>query len=533
MIPQKSRAPGEDDPGSTNTASATAAEGPSTAVSTEATEHASHAYDAAREGTLAFRNALKLGTSLMLTWGVALIITFKLPKYLGPTLNGFYVYGDQFAAAGAVILTLGVDTYISREIALRPKHASDFFLGLILTRTAALVPLAFLGWLLLSHKLPDEQIAGGLFSIAYLFTVYNQTFQQTLQAASQVGGLAVANVVSKFLWGGGIFFAVTLKAPFWVFPLPLVASEGIKAAFLYYAVRKAVDLRLRFDGKAIKSVLAASFPFYIANVAVTVGGAIDVLTLRELVPEGSKEVGWYGAALKIAGLSALLAPVMSGVLIPMMSRAKQKSEEEFFRILRRGIEAVNVVSIPMALMLALGAEFWIHLTIKDEFLPAVTSLQWLAPTFVFAYANVLLWLSLMILDRKWTIVIVSVAGLAILPPLVRVAVPITSVWGDGGAGAGAAMALSLRELVIMFVFLACLGKRALDRRAVSSTIKSLVICAVVAFAHDRLAGIGHVRLVVDGLLYLVLAVASGVLRPRDAKDVLKMVKDRKKAAAAG
>ncbi len=533
MIPQKSRAPGEDDLGSTNTASATAAEGPSTAVSTEATEHASHAYDAAREGTLAFRNALKLGTSLMLTWGVALIITFKLPKYLGPTLNGFYVYGDQFAAAGAVILTLGVDTYISREIALRPKHASDFFLGLILTRTAALVPLAFLGWLLLSHKLPDEQIAGGLFSIAYLFTVYNQTFQQTLQAASQVGGLAVANVVSKFLWGGGIFFAVTLKAPFWVFPLPLVASEGIKAAFLYYAVRKAVDLRLRFDGKAIKSVLAASFPFYIANVAVTVGGAIDVLTLRELVPEGSKEVGWYGAALKIAGLSALLAPVMSGVLIPMMSRAKQKSEEEFFRILRRGIEAVNVVSIPMALMLALGAEFWIHLTIKDEFLPAATSLQWLAPTFVFAYANVLLWLSLMILDRKWTIVIVSVAGLAILPPLVRVAVPITSVWGDGGAGAGAAMALSLRELVIMFVFLACLGKRALDRRAVSSTIKSLVICAVVAFAHDRLAGIGHVRLVVDGLLYLVLAVASGVLRPSDAKDVLKMVKDRKKAAAAG
>ena len=32
---------------------------------------------------------------------------------------------------GFSFLSLGVDTYISREIALRPKHASDFFGGLL------------------------------------------------------------------------------------------------------------------------------------------------------------------------------------------------------------------------------------------------------------------------------------------------------------------------------------------------------------------------------------------------------------------
>ena len=77
------------------------------------------------EGATALRNAVKLATSLLLTWGVALVITFKLPKYLGPTVFGHYKFGDQFAMSLAVFLSLGVDTYISREVAVRPKHASE------------------------------------------------------------------------------------------------------------------------------------------------------------------------------------------------------------------------------------------------------------------------------------------------------------------------------------------------------------------------------------------------------------------------
>lgn len=495
--------------------------------------HEPHGH-AAREGSLAFRNALKLATSMILTWGVALIVTFKLPKYLGPVFYGYYKYGDQFAASLAVFLSLGVDTYISREIAIRPKHASDFFLGVMLSRALVLVPLFGYGFFSLSHKLPEEQIAGALFGIAYLFTAMNQTFQQALQAASKVGGLAVANVVAKVLWGGGTFAAVTLNAPFWVLPLPMVVAEGLKAAFLFVATRDAVDLKLRFDAAATREVLKVSFPFFIANVAVTLGSTIDVVILRALVPAGSEEVGWYGAAREIARLSALLSPIMSGVLIPMMSRAKARNEDDFYKILRRGFEGVNVVSLPLTLLLALGAEFWIHITIKDKFLPAAGSLAWLAPTFVFAYANVLLWLALMILDRSWTITIISIAGLVLLPVLVVLTVPITSAkFGPGGAGTGVAMALSLRELIIMLTFLAVLRSRALDRRAVLSTVKSLAICAIVAGVDWKVAQTGvhpALRLAGDAVLYAVLAVVTGVLRPSDAKAVLKMVKDRKKAA---
>lgn len=484
-----------------------------------------------REGMLALRNGAKLAASMILTWGVALIVTFKLPVYLKPERFGHYRFGDQFAMSLAVFLSLGVDTYISREIAVRPKHASDFFGGVLVTRALVILPLVGVAFFFLDGEVHERRLAAVLFGFAYLFTALNQTFQQTLQAASKVDGLAIANVVAKVLWGGGTFAAVAMEAPFWVLPLPMVVGEGLKAAFLYIATRDAVDLELRIDIEQTKKVLKIAFPFYIANVAVSLGSSIDVVVLGKIVEKTSKEVGWYGSARQIAQLSALLSPIMSGVLIPMMSRAKARNEDDFYRILRRGFEAVVVVSIPLTLLLALGAEFWIHITIKDKFLPAADSLRWLAPTFVFAYANVLLWLALMILDRSWTITIVSIAGLVLLPVLIILAVPLTEGRGPGGAGMGVAMALSARELVIVLVFLAFLREKAMDRRGFMSLVKSLLICVIVAVAHHFMESLGPLRLAVDAALYGILALVLRVIAPSDIKAVLKMVKDRKKAAA--
>lgn len=479
------------------------------------------------EGATALRNGLKLATSLVLTWGVALIITFKLPKYLGPLFWGYYKYGFEYAATLAVFVGFGVDTYISREVAVRPKHASDFFGGIIAARTLTLVPLFAYGWFHLGHKLPEERLAAGLFGVTQVFIVLNQTFQQTLQAASRVGGLAVANVIAKILWGGGTFAAVSVGAPFWVLPLPMLVSEALKTGFLYWATRDAVGLRIKLDLNATRTVLKISFPFFIANAAVALGSTIDVVVLRELVDEGSREVGWYSAAREIARLSALMSPVLSGVLVPMMSRAKHRSEGEFFAILRRGLEGVSVVSIPLTLMLALAADFVIGLALKDEFLPAATSLRWLAPTFVLAYFNVLLWIALMILDRSWTITIISFVGLALLPLFIVLIVPLTRLLGPGCTGMGVAMALSARELVIAIVFFAFLGRRAIDRRSALSVAKSLGISGVVVSVHLALASIGPARLFADMGVYGVLMFATGVVRPRDIKDILKLVRDRK------
>lgn len=484
-----------------------------------------------REGVTALRNAMKLATSLLLTWGVGIVITFQLPNYLGPLRWGFYKYGLEYATALAVFLHFGVDTYISREIPVRPKHTSDFFGGVVVARLLVALPLFAYGWAASRDKLPEERVAALLFGVTQLFLVMNLSFQQILQANSTVGRLAISNVVAKILWGGGIFVAIVVGAPFWVLPLPMLAAEALKALFLTMATRDSVELEWRVDVGATLRVLKVSLPFFIAIAAVYLGASLDVVLLRELVPNSaSEEVGWYSAAREIARLSALMMPVLTGVLVPMMSRAMHHDEQEFFRILRRGMEGVCVVSIPLTLMLALGARFAIGLVMKAKFLPASLSLEWLAPTFVLAYVNSLLWLALMIMKRSWTITIISIVGMVLLPAFILLIVPLTH-GADGTMGMGVAMALSLRELVIMIVFLAVVGRRALDQRATLAIVKSLGISAVVVGVHSATQSLGDYRLAIDGVLYLVLALATKAIRVDDIVGVLRMIKDRRKIQA--
>lgn len=494
---------------------------------------------ARREGALAFRNALKLTVSLIATWSVALVVTFKLPRYLGTELYGDYQKALALAATAFVFIDLGVDTYIQREVPVRPKHASQFFLGFALVRLLVSVPL-FVACALIAQKrgwASHVQAATLVFALTQVFTAFNTTFQKTLQAATQVGALSIVNVVAKLLFGVGTFVVVALKVPFVVLLLPLLLSEVLKTVVLFHATRKAVDLELRVDVKETLAVLKESMPFFVNSVAVTLGYSLDILALDYLTPkEDSHEVGLYGAAKQIAALSALLSPIMGGVMIPLMRRAHARSEAEFFVILRRVIEGVVVVALPLTLLLALGADVALHYSLKDAYLPAAGSLRALAPTFVFAYGNVLLWLALMIMGRSWEITLVSVAGLALLVGLTVLAVPLTRPLGVGGAGMGTGLALSLRELIIIITFLFFIGKRALDARNVGAILKSALICLVVTGAHLAMGKVLHtwpqlvVRVMADGALYGALLLGLRVVRVSDAKDVLRLIKNRRNAA---
>jgi hypothetical protein len=68
------------------------------------------------------RNAVKLGGSLMLTWGIALGVRLLLPRYLGPRrLRRGELRRRLHLDALRGHLGLGIDTYIRKEVSVRPS----------------------------------------------------------------------------------------------------------------------------------------------------------------------------------------------------------------------------------------------------------------------------------------------------------------------------------------------------------------------------------------------------------------------------
>ena len=480
----------------------------------------------------AARNALKLGGSLLATWTVALAVRFQLPRHLGPVRFGNFNFCDSFSAAFFVFLGLGIETYIQKEIPVRPKHASDFFGGVLLVRAGLSVfVLAAMATVLAVTGRPTElQFTVLIFGLTQAVMGFNLSIAAMLQAATHVGPLAAMNVVCKLLWGFGVVIGIWLDVPLAVLAVPNLLAECLKALVLYPTARSAVGLRLRFAFEPVKKVLLASLPFYVNAVAINLGARLDVSMLEFLAP--GEEVGWYSAANNFAGLAMLFSPVVNWVLMPLFARSKHRSEETFYEMLRRAIEGLLVLSIPVTLLIGLGADFWVRLAFGRSFGPAALSLRCLAPLFVATYLTIMLALALVVLERSWRLTIVSLIGLGTLPLLILVLVPLAKPFGQGAAGAGAAVGVTVMELMTAALFLHTVGRRALDRRNVLAILKSIGVAMVVIALHQALAFMGALRLIVDMAAYAVLIVAVKAVRFGEVMAVVKTVRAERRAAKA-
>ena len=102
------------------------------AVQTDSAPPVADASDAAHRRTqahdiaVALRNGAKLAGSLMVTWSVAMIVKLQVPAHLGPIRQGQFGFAESFAGMFFTTIGLGIDTYVMKEVSVRPKHASEF-----------------------------------------------------------------------------------------------------------------------------------------------------------------------------------------------------------------------------------------------------------------------------------------------------------------------------------------------------------------------------------------------------------------------
>jgi O-antigen/teichoic acid export membrane protein len=461
----------------------------------------------------AIRNSLKLGISLVVTWGIAVVVRVFLPRYLGPQIFGGFQFADSFTTGFFILTSLGIDTYIRKEIGIRREHASDFFGGILTFRlligvVAVAVMMALLA---ATGRAPNVQHLVLLFSMYQFFLVLNNSYAALLHAAAVVDTLVVLNVTAKLFWGSAIFVAFAAHGGAQAVVIGLTLSELLKAIALTWLVRREVGLRFRVDLRQVWPVLASSTPFYVSDLAYTMYAQVQVSMMAFLAND--TEVGWYGAASNLSGLALLLTPLITWVLLPMSARAAARSDEELTILARRALELILIIAIPCTLLMFLGADVLAVGIFGPDYAPAARILRILAPMFVLTHVAIVGTTILIRLGRGWTATRVSLAGLALNAALNWFLIPLgLRTFGQGGAGVGAASALVLSESFVT-VFITCLVvRRAFDRRNLIMIAKTAAACAIVLFFDKLLPDFGFGRLAIDAALYFVLVLSSNAIR---------------------
>lgn len=470
--------------------------------------------DSARDVSVALVNAVKLTTSLLLTWGVALAARLLLPRLLGPERYGELNFADAFAATSFVFLTFGIDTYVRKEVPRRPAHATEFFGGLLVVRLAAAAGLTVIAAavMALTGRSPEVQHTVYAFAAAQFFVVLGGTLAAFLHANGTVDGLAIVNVGGKVLWGAGLVLTLALGLSLPAIALSLAFAEAFKAAVLYALCRKHLALRFQVDLRAARLAIAASAPFFVTLVSHTLysKGAVTVLAFRT----NDLEVGWYGAASNIAELSLMLTPLIGWVLMPLMSRAAARSTDELFALCRRSMEVVLAFSLGVGLFLGLGADVWIGTVFGEEFGPAALSLRILAGMFVLTYLAVISSNALILLERSWTVTLITLICVAANIAANLVLIPFFfSRLGPSGGAAGSAAAQLCTEIIASGAMLVAIGRRGFSHGTGGRILRMVAAAGAAVAVHLLLAPWGGPAVLLLALAaYLALLFGSRALR---------------------
>jgi len=402
------------------------------------------------EATLrAARAALAVGGSILAGAGFAAVVRIALPRALGPATYGSYRLAESVAEVVMILLTLGLDTTLRRDVAQRPETAAERLWDVVRLRAYGGIVLALLGLVALT-------LGGAGFTVLSLFAVFalaqslmsvSNAHTATLHAVGDARWPAAASVLSRGGWTVMALLALWWRGNALLVAAALALVEAVRLVALHrrsITRHGAAPVRAtRGLSPAAWTAAVASLPIFVNFVAHSLYARLGLWVLGLRAP--ALEIGWFATASNVAGVALLGMPLVTWILLPAAASAGVRANDERDGLFVGALRAALLFAVPGALLLAVLADVMIVRIFGAEFAPAAGVLQRLAPTIGLAYLATIAAVSLLERGRERVVAAVSVGGLVVSVSLtlllVRVAAP-------GEAAAGAALASLLTEVVV-------------------------------------------------------------------------------------
>ncbi len=303
-------------------------------------------------------------------------------RYLGEDQYGQYGLASTMMFFVFLFNDLGINTYLTREVAKYPDKAGQFIsntiilkLGLIFINAAVL--LLFL-WFSGYEK--SSQSAILIFAAYGIFTSFVKLGIGIFEAFDRMEYESLILVFEKVIITGlGIYCLLTGRGLFmfcWVFVL-----GGLLSCFLTFWLvhQKFNKLRLSFDFSFMKDLVKKSLPFGSSMILAQIYNQVGILMLSFLKTE--KVLGWYFAAFRLLVQTNIFPTILVTAMFPTLSKAYISSQEKFREWFTKGIKYLLFLALPLVAGTSLLASPIILLVFGAEFansIPVLKILSWTA-----------------------------------------------------------------------------------------------------------------------------------------------------------
>lgn len=331
-------------------------------------------------------------------WRVAvgLVVSVMITRFLGPADFGLLAFAFSLNAIFGVVVSLGIDDVLARELVRRPDQARSLLwrgLRIKLAGAAVSFPLALLAcWLfrpgdMAALALVAWVTAGLFFLPADVVELWYQS-QERMRPPALVrqGALSVAALVRVALVIG--------EAPVWCFAaavsLELALMAAAFAVLWFRGAKPSVPLpagAVHPDAPVAK-LLREGVPLLLSGFLVVITLHADRLLLIRLANENA--AGLYAAAARMTELLCILPVALGAAFLPRLAALHASDPEGYARTARKAglvlvaatvvIAALVAIAAPVAIPLILGeayrsaAEVW-RIHVWTLVLVAIVSLR--------------------------------------------------------------------------------------------------------------------------------------------------------------
>jgi len=299
-------------------------------------------------------------------------------RLLGPADAGSFATAIATAGIFEIVANYGLNILLIRDVSQDRSLAGRFLLNSSVLRifTALIGALPIAAYMFVASQgtnplssaettaiifmMIGMVLSGMALGVSGLFYVYEEAevpaAMSTVTTILKVGlGVVVLLAGYSFVGLAGVSIVVNL----------------ITLVLLAILAARRFDLHgpWTLDGTMIRGMVRLGFPLMLIHLLQTIFISIDVLLLRQLLPDGEKVVGWYNVAWKWFNALQIIPSYFTLALFPIVSRAIKENMESARHMYRMSLKLMLLLALPIAALTTFAAPALVGLLGGSEFLP--------------------------------------------------------------------------------------------------------------------------------------------------------------------
>ncbi|MBN1352371.1 flippase [candidate division KSB1 bacterium] len=397
-------------------------------------------------------------------------------RYLGD--DGF----GKFSLASTIMFfvflfnDLGINTYITREIAKNRDIAQRYFFNSLVVKIA-LITLNFVLlalFLYFANYATDTNYAIIIFAGYGITTSVMQLSIGIFEAFERMQFEAIVLTLEKiFITGIGIY--VLLKGyGLIIFCGAFLAGGIFSSAVSFFILKRHFNFsksEFQPEVKNIKTLVSSSLPFGISVFISTVYSNIGVIILSLIKTE--QAVGWFSASYKFIAITAIIPMITVAATYPAFSRQMHESRERVAELFTKCMKYLSYAAFPLVAGTIILADKIIMLIYGKDFVNATYSLKVLVWAAALMFFNIFFTGILKAANLQKLMIKIQVIGLGINIILNLIFIHYYSY-------IGAAITIVCTEVFIFVTFYFVAYQKIAKLGEVGFLLKNIVATAIMA-----------------------------------------------------